>query len=77
MFVGGVGGLALGHGGDAVEVDVAEAAAFFLVECDQGGIALETHRLTADLGAEGGVLVALVIAEHEPCRAGPARNFLG
>ena len=76
MFLGGVLGLGLGGGGDAVEVDVAEAAPFFLVERDQSGLTPEVHCLAADLGPEGGVLVALIIAEHEPCRSGPAGNFL-
>ena len=69
MFGSGVAGLGGGGGGDGVEVDVAEAAPFFLVERNHGALALEAHRLPTDLRAEGGVLVALVIPEDEPGRS--------
>src|SRR5829696_5526393 len=76
MF-GGLGvGLGGGGGGDGVEVDVAETAPFLFVEGDHRAFALEAHRLPADLRAEGGVLVVLIVAEDEPGRSGPAGNLL-
>jgi hypothetical protein len=60
---------------DPVEVDVAKAAPFLLVECQHCALAFVALRLLANLGPEGRVLVSLLVPKNVTRRSGPCRDL--